>query len=234
MSEQQVDKIVLANWKANFSPARATLWCDEFSAVYQPVVGIEVVIAVPFLCMQEVARKLNELEGVSFAAQSVSPYPQGSYSGSTPAAWLRGLAKYALLGHRERRDYFHETAQDVAKQVYESLAEELVPIVCVDQSNINAQTAVFDTQDLLKIKWAYTPKDAEQLERAHGKESIETAVSSIAKKVGYQSVLYGGGVKSGNGRQILELSGVQGIMLGRGCLDAPAFAKMLATLPSTA
>ena len=234
MSQLQTGKIILANWKANFSPARATHWCDEFSAVYRPVAGVEVVLAVPFLCMQDVARKLNELEGVSLAGQSVSPYPQGSYSGSTPAAWLRGLAKYALLGHRERRQYFHETAQDVAKQVYESLAEELVPIVCVDQSNINAQTAVFDTQDLLKIQWAYTPKDAEQLERAHTKQSIEEAVSSITKKVGHQSVLYGGGVNSNNGRQILELPEVQGIMLGRGCLDASAFANMLATLPSTA
>lgn len=228
MSQQNnTDNIILANWKANFSPSRAAQWCDEFSAAYRPAADIEVVIAVPFLCMQEVAGKLNKLEGVSLAAQSVSPYPQGSYSGSTPAAWLRGIAKYALLGHRERRDYFHETAQDVAKQVYESLAEELVPIVCVDQSNVNAQTAIFDTQDLLKIKWAYTPKDAEQLERAHGKESIETAVSSISKKVGHQPVLYGGGVNSGNGRQILELSGVQGIMLGRGCLDAPAFSKLI-------
>ncbi|MBM9514541.1 triose-phosphate isomerase [Desulfogranum marinum] len=227
MSEQQEEKIILANWKANFSPSRAAQWCEEFSAAYQPVAGMEVVIAVPFLCMEEVGRRLNELEGVSLAAQTVSPYPQGSYSGSTPAAWLRGLAKYALLGHRERRDYFHETAQDVAKQVYESLAEELVPIVCVDQDNINAQTAIFDTEDLLKIRWAYTPKDAEQLERAHGNQSIETAVSSISKKVGHQPVLYGGGVNNSNGGQILELPGVQGIMLGRGCLDAAAFAKLV-------
>jgi triosephosphate isomerase len=232
MSEQQEEKIILANWKANFSPSRAAQWCEAFSAAYQPVTGMEVVIAVPFLCMQEVGRRLNELEGVSLAAQTVSPYPQGSYSGSTPAAWLRGLAKYALLGHRERRDYFHETAQDVAKQVYESLAEELVPIVCVDQDNINAQTAIFDTEDLLKIRWAYTPKDAEQLERAHGNQSIETAVSSISKKVGHQPVLYGGGVNNSNGGQILELPGVQGIMLGRGCLDASNFARLITSLES--
>ena len=230
MSERQEDKIILANWKANFSPSRAVQWCDQFSKAYRPAAGMEVVIAVPFLCLQEVGRRLNELESVSLAAQTVSPYPQGSYSGSTPAAWLHGLAKYTLLGHRERRHYFHETAQDVARQVYETLAEELVPIVCVDQSNINAQTALFDTQDLLKIKWAYTPKDAEQLERAHGEQSIETAVSSISKKVGYQPVLYGGGVDSGNGCQILQLTGVLGIMLGRGCLDASAFAGLIKSL----
>ncbi len=219
--------IVLANWKANFAPQRAFKWCDEFIESYTPVPEIEVVVAVPFFCMREVAAKLSHLEGVELAAQSVSSYPQGSYSGANPASWLQGIAKYSLLGHRERRKYFHETHQDVAKQVRESLLEELQPIVCVDKDNVNAQVAVFDSEELMKIHWAYTPKDADHLEKAHSNESIEKAVESISGKVGRQNVLYGGGVNSQNGKGILELKNISGILMGRGCLDGKAFAELV-------
>ncbi len=230
MNILDTEKLVVANWKAYFAPERALKWCDEFAAHYQSVEGLEVVVAVPFLCMREVGEKLASLQGVSLAAQSVSMYPQGSYTGSTPVSWLEGIAKYALVGHRERRQYFRETTQDVAKQVYELLTEGLIPIVCVDKDTLISQTSIFDTNELLKIKWAYTPQDADKLEKAHGTSSIEEAVARIAQKVSHQSVLYGGGVNEKNARQIMELSGVQGIMLGRGCLDGATFAQMLQSL----
>lgn len=233
-SQTTENKLVLANWKANFSPQRARDWCEAFASAYRPVEGVEVVIAVPFLCMQEVGQLLGSLNGIELASQGVSAYPQGSYTGSTPAAWLQGLAKYTLIGHRERRHYFHEGVQDVAKQVYESLAEELIPIVCIDRDNVQQQTAIFDTADVLRIRWAYTPKDAEQLERAHGDHSIEQAVAGIAPKVGQQLILYGGGVNQKNSSQIFTMQGVGGILLGRGCLDPLAFASLISALPSSA
>lgn len=229
-SEYSGNVIVLANWKAYFSPERALSWCDQFIASYRPVAGVDAVVAVPFFYLREVAGKLSSLSGVSVAAQSVSSYPQGSYTGSTPAAWLRGAAGYTLLGHRERRQYFHETAQDVAKQVYESLAEELQPIICVDRDNLMAQTAIFDMEEMEQLIWAYTPKDAEQLERSHGDRAIAEAVKSLSRKVGGRPVLYGGGVNLDNGRRLLEIEGVSGILVGRACLNAGEFVRLIDSL----
>ncbi len=127
-------KKIVANWKANLSPERVAQWLDAFASVYRPRLDIEVILAVPILALPTVAAKVEALPGVALAAQSVSSYPQGSYTGSTPASWLRGLATYTLIGHRERRRYFHETVQDVARQAYESLAEDLRPINAVDLS----------------------------------------------------------------------------------------------------
>jgi len=225
-----MQKIVLANWKANLAPDRAMQWCDAFAAVYQPRADVEVVLAVPAFSLERVAEKTRKLAGVALAAQGVSPYPQGSYTGSLPAAWLRGLVKYALVGHQERRRYFHESVQDVARQVYESLAEELQPIVCIDREVLVAQAAAMAIAELSKLMWAYTPATPVALEMARGGEDISSMMAQVAKKTDNRPVLYGGGVTVAIGRSVLQLPGVSGILLGQGCLDARAFAGFISQL----
>ena len=220
-------KIVLANWKANFSPERALQWCDTLLVTLQPLRNVELVLAVPALCMERVAEKVQHIAGMSLAAQGVSPFPQGSYTGSLPAAWFRELARYALIGHRERRQYFHETNQDVARQGFEALAEDLQPIVCIDAEQMQAQAAAFAQEDLEKIMWAYTPVTPASLEMARSGQEISTKALEMAKRLESRAVLYGGGVSPENALQIIQLSGISGVMLGQGCLDATAFAKMV-------
>ena len=218
---------VLANWKANLAPERALQWCDAFAAAYRPRTDLEVILAVPFLILERVAERTQKLAGVALAAQGVSAYPQGSYTGSTPAAWLRGLAKYTLLGHRERRRYCHETVQDVARQAYESLAEDLQPIVCIDRELLTPQTAAMAVEELGRLIWAYTPETPASLEMARGEAEIVAALPQIARKTDNRPVLYGGGVNADNAADLLRISGLNGIMLGQGCLDAAAFAGMI-------
>lgn len=220
-------KIVLANWKANLSPERTMQWCDGFIGAYRPRLDLEVVIAVPFLTMERVAERTRHLAGVCLASQGVSSYPQGSYTGAIPAAWLRGLAKYTLLGHRERRRYFHETVQDVARQAYESLAEDLHPIVCVDRELLTSQTAAMAVEELGRLVWAYTPPTPTTLEMARGEAEILTLLPQLARKIDNRPVLYGGGVTVDNGIGLWQLPGLSGIMLGRGCLDGATFAGLV-------
>ncbi len=220
-------KRVLANWKANLAPEKALQWCDAFAAAYRPRTDLEVILAVPFLILERVAARTKKLAGVALAAQGVSAYPQGSYTGSTPAAWLRGLAEYTLLGHRERRRYCHETVQDVARQAYESLAEDLQPIVCIDRELLTPQTAAMAVEELGRLVWAYTPETPASLEMARGEAEIVAALPQIARKTDNRPVLYGGGVTAENAADLLRIPGINGIMLGRGCLDAAAFAGMV-------
>ena len=220
-------KIILANWKANLSPEKAMQWCDTFAAALQAHGEIEIVLAVPALCLERVHEKTRTIAGLSLAAQGVSPYPQGNYTGALPAAWLRGLVKYTLIGHRERRRYFHESVQDVGKQVNESLAEDLQPIVCIDHDLLMQQTAVFATEEMDKILWAYTPETTMALEMTRSNEDISKMVSQIAKKTENRPVLYGGGVTAANSKAIWGLAGVSGILLGQECLDAQAFAVLV-------
>ncbi len=220
-------KMIVANWKANLSPERAMQWLDAFATVYRPRVDVEVILAVPILALPTVAAKVEALPGVSLASQSVSAYPQGSYTGSTPASWLRGLATYTLIGHRERRRYFHETVQDVARQVYESLAEDLRPIICFDAELLIAQTAAMAVEELSHLIWAYTPDTPASLEMARSTADISAILPKIAQKTDNRPVLYGGGVTVDNGGGLWQIPGLHGLMLGKGCLDAAAFASLI-------
>ncbi|MCL2790704.1 MAG: triose-phosphate isomerase [Desulfobulbus sp.] len=220
-------KIVLANWKANLSPDRARQWCDAFVGAFRPRTDLEVVLAASFLVLERIAERLQPLTGVSLASQGVSSYPQGNYTGAIPAAWLRGLARYTLLGHRERRRYFHETVQDVARQAYESLAEDLHPIVCIDRDLLIPQTAAMAAEELGRLMWAYTPDTPATFEMARGTAEIAAILPQIAKKTDNRPVIYGGGVTTENGAGLWRLPGLNGIMLGQGCLDGTAFATLV-------
>ncbi len=225
-----MEKIILANWKANLSPERAIQWCEAFAGVYQPRSGVEVVLAVPAFYLERVFAQTRKLAGVSLAAQGVSSFPQGSYTGSLPAAWLRGMAKYSLIGHQERRRYFHETVQDVARQAFESLAEELTPIVCFNREQLVPQTAAMAVEELGKLLWAYTPDTPVALEMARDQAEIVAMLPQIARRTDNRPVLYGGGVTVANGRTLWQIPGLAGIMLGQGCLDPRAFAGLVSQL----
>ncbi|MCL2459606.1 MAG: triose-phosphate isomerase [Desulfobulbus sp.] len=220
-------KRVLANWKANVSPEKARQWCEAFAAVYQPRLDLEVVVAAPFLVLERVAERMLPLAGVTLASQGVSSYPQGNYTGAIPAAWLRGLAQYTLLGHRERRRYFRETVQDVARQAYESLAEDLHPIVCIDRELLIPQTAAMAADELDRLIWAYTPATPASFEMARSEADIASVLPQIVRKTDNRPVLYGGGVTVENGPHLWRLPGLSGIMLGQGCLDGAAFAALI-------
>lgn len=223
-------KILLANWKANLGREAVGQWCEHFSRAYRPRNEVEVVLAVPTLFLETVGKQTGHLPGVSLAAQGVSGYPQGSYTGATPAAWLRGLARYALIGHRERRRYFHETVQDVARQAYESLAEDLVPIICFDQELLVPQTAAMAAEELASLIWAYTPETPASLEMARSTADIAALLPQIARRTEGRPVLYGGGVTADNASELWRISGISGLLLGQASLDARSFAELASRL----
>ena len=133
MVEAANEKFVVANWKANLSHVQAQRWLQTVTAKYNPFPGFNVILAAPFPFLGDLQKEIGEEDGISLAAQDVSPYPLGNYTGSVPAAWLQGKVDFVLVGHRERRRYFHETIQEVANKVTEALEEEITPIVCIDQ-----------------------------------------------------------------------------------------------------
>lgn len=221
------EKIVLANWKASLSPLAAGRWCDAFAGQYRPSKLLRVVLAVPFLMLADLQSRCRALTGVALAAQDVSPFPQGGYTGATPADWLMGLADYVLVGHRERRRYFHETNQDAANKVSETLAAELQPILCVSRAGLAGQLAALEGSDLDKILLACTADEADAPEAARNAASVADNARYFARMSGGRPVLYGGGVDSGNVAALIALPEIAGVMVAGGCLDPGDFIRLL-------
>lgn len=218
-------KLIVANWKANISVDQAEEWVHTLREHCHFREGRETILAVPFLYMERIFSRVNSLPGIALAAQGVSPYPPGSYTGATPALWLRGMVSYALVGHRERRTYFHETVQDVAAQVRECVAAGIQPILCLDDDMLAGMRAALDSEELEEVICAYTPASAMALETAHDIESIKAGIARVSGHFPGRPVLYGGGVNDENAEEILALPEVSGVMVGRVCLDAEKFIR---------
>lgn len=220
-------KIVLANWKASLSPAAVEGWLAAFAAGYRPSPLLQVVLAVPFLVLVGLRDRSRSLPRVTLAAQDVSPFPQGGYTGATPADWLAGLADYVLVGHRERRRYFHETDQDAANKVNEAVAASLQPILCVSREGLGRQLAALEAADLDKIILACTADEAEALEVARRPASVADDLRYFARLGEGRPVLYGGGVQAGNVGGLIALPECAGVMVAGGCLDPVEFNRLL-------
>ena len=218
-------RLIVANWKANISSDQAEQWVETLRTHCHFRENRETVIAVPFLYMERIFSRVNSLPGISLAAQGVSPYPVGSYTGATPAIWLKEMVGYALVGHRERRKYFHETIQDVAAQVRECVAVGIKPILCLDDDVLPEMSAALDSEELDQVICAYTPDSAVALETAYDIESIQAGIVRVNGYFPQRPVLYGGGVNDENAEEILALPEVSGVMVGRVCLDAERFIR---------
>lgn len=227
MIEAVAEKLVVANWKANLSLLQAEKWLGELSERYRPVPGLRVVLAVPFPFIIPLQSQFKSLAGISWATQDVSSYPLGNYTGAVPAAWLNGLVDYALVGHRERRRYFHETIQEVANKSSEAVAEDICPILCVDMDVARQQSAALEVEEREHLIVAYTPADADHLEVARNVLSVADGVRQVASLFPGCPVLYGGGVNAGNVAELFRLPQVSGVMAAGGCLNPLSFLELL-------
>jgi triosephosphate isomerase len=223
-----MQKFILANWKANLSPAKALQWLTDFKSKYQPNPRLQVVLTPSFLHLPLLVDTFTAADHVSWAAQDVSPYPPGSYTGAIPAAWLKGLADFVLIGHRERRRYFHENVQDIANKAKEAVSAGVKPILCMNREVAGPQIAALDSMDLEKMILAYTPYDADALERAGSLHAVSDTAAYFAKLSGGCPVLYGGGVNAGNVADFLASPHLAGVMTAAGSLDPGDFITLLA------
>ena len=226
-----MNRIILANLKAYKTPKQVAEWCDAFLSAFRGAPEeAEVVLALPDMALERAAETLRGKPGIALAAQCVSPFPMGGYTGSTPAAWLRELVRYTLAGHRERRTYFRETPQDVVRQAAEALEEGIVPIVCVDRGCFMPQLGAFQDEERGELCWAFTTKAEVPLRMPEDLAAIKDSITKIARQTDMRPVLYGGGVNADNARAIWSIEGLAGIMLGDASHDPEKFARIVASL----
>ena len=224
----------------------------QFKPLVVSVTRCEIIIAPPFTALKQVCDRL-EGTNVQVASQDVAAEPgTGAFTGEISATMIRDTgARWAIIGHSERRQFYCETDDSVNAKIRAALEADLNPIVCVgerlgDRDQGNAQMVVdaqitagmrnLTASEASRIIVAYepvwaigtgrtaTPEIAQQMHwfiRSRLKAMFGEGVSENTR------ILYGGSAKPENVGALLNQPDIDGGLVGGGSLDPEIFAKVV-------
>lgn len=249
------NKLIIANWKMNLTVGEASLYVHKLEQAIDARRSVEIVLAPTMLALQSVNLQLNHRK-FKLAAQNLYWRDHGAYTGEVSAHQLRGLVKYAMIGHSERRHVFGEHGRDLGRKVQAAIRNQIKPILCVGEtateradgetvevlhdqlfSGLNNLTA----EDMENVIIAYEPvwaisngKDfanhkiatLDDCKQAHA--AIRRQLTHLfGKKIAQATpVLYGASVSKDNARGFLETPGVDGLLVGGASLVLEQFSAI--------
>ena len=209
--------LVVANFKSNKTQRDVQSWLDSIL----PTPNAIVAPSFPHLPLAVSRWPL------AVCAQDVSPFPPGSYTGAVSARDLKELrVTYCIVGHSERRRYFHETSTDVAAKVRELVEAGITPLVCMEQDQITAQFAALDAKDYDKCYFCCEPSGDIGGTVAAGDDEILAAKKQIEHFVPGARFIYGGSVNRDNAGSLLKL-GLSGFLISTASLDPDHYQEIL-------
>jgi triosephosphate isomerase len=226
--------LFVANWKMNKTRAEARAFAAELSARIGPEAPpVELAVAPPLTAL-DAAR--DQAGRWSLAAQNVAAEPSGAFTGEVSARMLSDAGcRYAIVGHSERRRLFGEDGALLARKLARAREAGLTPIYCLGESEEERERGL--TESVLERQagtlsedageaplvvayepvWAATPEDA-----ARAREHLARLLSARRDL----RLLYGGSVTAKNARELLNVSGMNGFLIGGASLDAASFAAI--------
>src|SRR5438876_409472 len=132
--------VIAGNWKMNTDPESAFELMDSMLEDLDAMEDVDIVVCPPFVSLRELAEMFDGTT-LFLGAQNMFWEAKGAYTGEISPLMLKSMCDYVILGHSERRQYFHETDEDVRRKVNAALAHDLIPIVCVGE-NLEQNEAV--------------------------------------------------------------------------------------------
>lgn len=240
-------KTIAGNWKMNMN-------YEDAKALYNAILSSElpidrrVIVAPPYVYLSEFSNNRNPK--VFLSAQNCSSQQNGAYTGEISAEMLASLnIEYCLVGHSERRTYFHEKETDFKLKIKQLLDQKITPIYCVGETlddrlggkafhvvKNQVQNALFEFENIDTIILAYEPvwaigtghtATSEQAQEMHA-----FIRDLISKKFGEQtasdiSILYGGSVKPSNAVELFTQEDIDGGLIGGASLDVGSFLEII-------
>jgi triosephosphate isomerase (TIM) len=249
-------QIAAANWKMNLTLAKGE---ELMNGILAENIKLEdnqhAVFAVPFPYLMNMKSKTDNSFNFFTAAQNCAAEKSGAYTGEVSCEMINSIGiKYVVIGHSERREYYNETNEVLAKKVNLALENNLSSIFCCGEPlqirEAETQNAHIETQ----LKESLFHLSAEQMKgfviayepiwaigtgrtasSAQAQEMHAHIRNVLAAKYGNEtadsiSILYGGSVKAANAAEIFSQPDVDGGLVGGASLVAAEFVTIIKSL----
>jgi triosephosphate isomerase len=244
--------IVAGNWKMNKTLREGLALATELNeALKNKTINCDVIIAPPFIHLASVVNAIDTTT-IGVSAQNCADKPEGAYTGEVSAKMVASTgAKYVIIGHSERRTYYHETPEILKEKVLLALANGLTPIFCIGEvlaereagrhfevvkSQIEQSLFNLSKEEFGKLILAYEPvwaigtgktATAEQAQEMHAfirKIITEKYGKDIAENL---SILYGGSCNASNAKELFANPDVDGGLIGGASLSVDKFMPII-------
>lgn len=247
-------KIVAGNWKMHKNAEETEDLLNDLIDKLPNDVEAHIIVAPTFVNLASAVDHL-EFTNIGVAAQNMHQAESGAFTGEISADMLKSIGVgIVILGHSERRAYFHETDALLAEKVNTALKHDMQVIFCFGEELKDRQSGNhfnivenqlrdglfhLEAKDWENIILAYEPVWAigtgetatpEQAQEMHKfiRETITAKYSAtLAEEV---SILYGGSVKPDNAKEIFSKPDVDGGLIGGAALKASDFAAIVASI----
>ena len=227
--------IVAGNWKMNTTVQEGVALAKEIDAALAGVTTkCDVIIATPFTHLVSVVNAIDT-KRIGVGAENCADKTEGAFTGEVSAKMVASTgAQYVILGHSERRAYYHETPEILKEKVLLALANGLTPIFCIgevleereagkhfDVVKAQVEESLFNlsAEDFGKIILA-TADQAEEIHAFIRKTIAEKYGNEVAENT---SILYGGSCKPSNAAELFAKPDVDGGLIGGAALKADSF-----------
>jgi len=243
-------KLIAGNWKMYKTVAEAVALVEEIKKGVAGAPG-DTLVAPPYTALAAVVAAAKG-SPLAVAAQNMHFEKEGAFTGEVSAAMLRDVGvTHVILGHSERRQYFAETDEGVARKTKAALANGLTPISCVGETlaereagrtmevvgrQVSAILDAITADEAKQVVIAYEPVWAigtgkvatpQQAQEVHAFIRSRIAARHGQPVADVLRILYGGSVKPDNVQGLMALPDVDGALVGGASLKAESFLKLV-------
>ncbi len=242
--------LIVGNWKMHLNTSQASLLVHRLQENIPLRQDIEIVLAPSMLALQPLSLQIDRRK-FRLAAQNAFYKDEGAYTGEVSFNMLRDLVHYAIVGHSERRHFFHEDLPMVRDKVKACVRSGITPILCVGETDHERSggetrqvlhdqisTALYHltAHEVGDIVIAYEPvwaigsgkaatpsetKEAASYVRHYIKDVFGDGASASAR------ILYGGSVMPEIVHGFLEDSDIDGFLVGHESLNYREFSDIV-------
>lgn len=240
----------VANWKMYKTAREASHYIEELAPLVAKT-KVQVFLSVPFTSIATAAQTAKDTN-IVIGAQNMSDARDGAFTGEIAALMLKEAgADFVILGHSERRHVFGESDAFIHRKVMRALQDDLVPILCVGETEKERKNGKMEEVLQRQIESAFhqIPKEAaekvilayepvwaigtgqtatpKQAQEAHA--FCRAILSEIVgkRKADSMAILYGGSVKSANAGELAAEKDIDGVLVGGASLDPKTFAEIV-------